>query len=475
MPLQKNVTWEPFSDVLQEYIEINPHHARTGTRDKNEVCNLFRATIESSNSSSLNCSQRGDDDGEVDLRITDEDLDMEEGTVTTTEEFESTTEEPTEPPIIACELFKVRDPREPAVDYIQYEVVDLQIVAILNTSAVFHCDEGEEMVGEQVSRCTADGSWTSPKPTCRRRFYPKGAIPSSQVPRFTCDLFNVPEDSVLGPVVTYEKYILMNETESYAVQGTIAKFACKTQGNDLVKLFGQSVLTCGKYGIWDSVEPKCRIVDESKEIKIIEKDLKNQLVIIGLILLVVIAIVYVTFTLYIKLDKSETDERPLRMQSLTPDSKHGYYYNRGRVSNNSSDRETELEPREDELLLRINEEFKEGSEISPEDMEIIDILAMARDETASIVSQRTSKEQLDSNMNIINPSRRSTRRSPEYRRSSRRSSRTSSRMTKCTVLSEGDGRVSSKSITTQLTRCDTRYSDHGTSSSEPETVLWVYK
>lgn len=474
VPLQKNVTWEPFSDSLQEFIEINPHHARTGTRDKNEVCNLFRVTIESTNSSSLNCSTRYDDGNEVDLRFTDTDMEIGEGMETTTMDYDATTEEPTEPPLIACELFRILDPREPAIDYIQYEVIDLQIVAILNTTAIFHCDEGEELIGEQVSRCTEDGSWTSPKPTCRRKVYPKGVIPSSTIPQFPCDLFHVNEDSPLGPVITYEKYILMNDTDIYAIQGTIARFSCKTQGNDLVKLFGQPIVTCGKYGIWDSIEPVCKVVDETKEIKIIERDIKNQLVIIGLILLVVLGIIYVTFTLYIKLDERQKDERPsLRMQTLTPDSDQGYYYNRGRVSNNSSDRETELEPREHDLLLRINEEeeFREGSEISPEDMEIIDILAKARDETASVISRPTSK-QLDHNMNIINSNQRHFRRSADFRRSFRRSSRIHSKTTRSSTINDSDGRTSS--TLTQITRCDTRNSG-GTSSSEPETVLWVYK
>lgn len=413
----------------------------------------------------------------MDLRFTDTDMETGEGMETTTMDYDVTTEEPTEPPIIACELFKIFDPREPSIDYINYEVVDLQIFAILNTSAVFHCDEGEELVGEQVSRCTEDGSWTSPKPSCRRKVYPKGVIPSSTIPQFTCDLFHVKEESPLGPVITYEKYILMNDTDIYAVQGTIARFACKTQGNDLVKLVGQPVITCGKYGIWDSIDPVCKVFNETKEIKIIEKDIKNQLVIIGLILLVVLGIIYVTFTLYIRLDERQKDERSsMRMQNLTPDSGHGYYYNTGRVSNNSSDRDTELEPREHDLLIRINEEeeeFKEGSEISPEDMEIIDILAKARDESASVISRPMSK-QLDDNMNIINLNRRPFRRSPDFRRSFRRSSRLNSRITRSTVSDSTEGRTSSRSVTTQITRCETRNSG-GTSSSEPETVLWVYK
>ena len=388
VPEQLGVDWEAFSETRPSFLEINPREAAYGTRADNGVCNLFRLALQThrNETPAAACVPRDSSGDDIDL---DPDP-YETTTVDWTESTATATPPPsTPPPVVLCVLF-AEDPDGPSVDYYNYRVVDMKIQAGAGVKAVFYCDPDQEMVGEQVSTCGSDGTWSSEMPICKKQG-PGQARNLSQVSHFSCDFFPEPlNDSRLR--VDYSNLYHVNETLKFAVRGSLARFKCfPMNAVDRVQLVGQETVTCGKYGIWTAIEPSCETIVEQREI--FQRDFKDQFFLISLILVITLALVVTSYFLYSKMSvKERSSEQMKREQERTA------------LEVQRSLQQSSFDGRREELqLLQANQEFGEGERrlkehFSLEDLEVISILSKARngcEKGGEVI------ELLDRNRNIV--------------------------------------------------------------------------
>ena len=293
----------------------------------------------------------------------------------------TTTEATTEPPVIRCTPF-VDDVDGPSIDYYNYEVIDLKIVAVKDTRAVFYCDPDQDLIGEQVSTCTENG-WSSQKPSCEK-MKPGSRRPENMtgVPRFHCDLFKDPLDDP-RLMLQYEKLYQFNETLSFAIKGSIARFSCKPfTSYENIQMIGQSTITCSKYGIWSSIEPVCEIILDKSEI--FKRDYKKQYFVLSLIIVLFLSGCFVTIQVYTKLSQPDINDKEFEKKQQRKRRKEA------NIIRKSLEKLPVDGNQEESMLLRVDKEFSlsssrslssrstsrtAASSLSPEDMEIIDILA----------------------------------------------------------------------------------------------------
>ena len=507
VPLQLNQSWEKFKPHTPSFLEITPNEVAYGSRDNNPVCNLFRVALKTRNDTftlDLDCNPRisgGVVDGDDILFETT--TQGEDGSTT----FDgSTTEATTVAVIIRCTPF-IDDIDGPSIDYYNYEVIDLKITPVKDTRALFYCDPDQELIGEQVSTCTENG-WTSEKPNCTI-IKPGSRRPENMtaIPRFHCDFFKDPlDDPRLS--IKYEKLYELNETVSFAIKGSTAHFTCKALDNEKFEMIGQEKVTCSKYGIWSSIEPKCEV--KLEKIEIFMRDYKRQYFVLSLIIVLALSVCFITVQIYTKLSTPDIDVKDYEKKQERKRRKEG------RVIRKSLEKLPVDSEREEQLLLRTDKEFSlnssrssgsrstsrtAGSSISAEDLEIIEILARdsvsraGKDSEGAFTPQETEFLQHPSKcpvhkhqytVRIQTPPRVISRTNFPRKFSNRRNFNNVSKKSDASSISETQPlRPTPSLVSPNAIRPNGRSSSRGssgrsssgtsrtTSSSEAETVLWV--
>ncbi|XP_070554202.1 uncharacterized protein [Ptychodera flava] len=153
------------------------------------------------------------------------------------------------------------------------------------SEAFFVCDEGFDMIGSEVRRCQADGTWDGQQPTCRLVYCENITAPLngtdigkdysySSIVSFVCDVgFNLIGSSDIRcqangtwnssipncEIMTCPSLTIPNDGSMNSNGNTylsVAKFSCNLGYN----LHGSSDRTCTADGSWDGQSVSCEVV-----------------------------------------------------------------------------------------------------------------------------------------------------------------------------------------------------------------------